>query len=71
MQKDRESGIFTLVGKPEDSEMKASIEKLKRAMEEMMEFHDLSATLKKSQFDAYIKAGFSKEEALKLIQESS
>ena len=50
---------------PKD-DMRAEIEKMKRAVPILMEYAELIAQIRKAGYDAYIKQGFTPEQALQL-----
>lgn len=61
-----DNNITLLPATPND--FRAAIEKIKRHLDDHLEFIKLDAQLKRAKYDAYVEVGFKPEEALLLIR---
>jgi hypothetical protein len=55
---------------PNNDELKAALETLKRDLPTFLEYQAVIAKIKRAQYDALIEAGFSPEQALELCKGS-
>lgn len=53
---------------PTPNDFRAAIEKVRRHLEDHLEFIKLDAQLRRAKYDAYIEVGFKPEEALLLVR---
>lgn len=68
MNKDQGHGTVTPMPNEEHDKMRAALEQLKRNKQYQIELNEILAEIRKQAFDAHVRQGFTKEQALELVK---